>query len=1132
MKKLKKILLINWLYFSRQLIEVDDINFLTGKNGAGKSTVIDALQIVLLGELNARNFNKAANESSQRTLDGYLRADMDPSSSKSRRGKDFSSYIACEYYDDQKGTSFVTGIVFDCHSDGSKQNRFFVYDGNIPEHCFLVSHGSKNRAMTLPELRTYFKEIPSARIEFFETGPQYRRVMLSRWNLHSDQVCRMMKKAVSFRPIVDIQQFITENICDIPNRPDIEAMQQNIRDYKRHEQLAQRQEEKLKALDEINRLYREMNAAIDRMRQQSFLILWAEKAQADHQILKLENERKDCHVGILKTIEDYNLFSEQIQQKTKHKEALIADRANSNVYQEKNRLEAEKGHLEQERNRLASVINATALEIKKEAQVLLGLCRTIEDWDELDGIARLTDATSDLVAKYAPLSQCSSDHFRNTLSCFEDAQEVTLHFGKCLRDTAYLVDRTLAELKEQKDSADALLANLRRNVKPYPKGLLDLRQRLESGLGQKFSKTIRVEILADVLEVADGQDGWRGAIEGYLNTQKFYLLVEPDCYRDALSMYDRMKADYPQQSFGLVDIGKMREKEFAPAWDDSLAKKIETQSPLARDYIDFLLGRVVCCTHVQQLRKHKTAITADGMVYAGFVARPIPKDRMTDSFIGKKAVEIQIARIEKELHAIDAEIQSWSPIHKLLEKEKNREFLFTRRFVQDEIVKRQQDYLRGLEVLKELDRIDDQISHLDLFWIGKLDKQIAELGEQIKVLEQKRAGCSEQKGNLESRVHDLEYDKLPEWYQRQTTAEDRLSEEFSAEFRDTIGIPRYQQELSRLKRPEIILKNYKDGGAFDQAKKTVEIGTSKLLQARRNYADVFKSSFCIEAMDNDQYDAERHLLSESELPQYREKIRQARESALEQFQNDFLAKLGSSIEQVQEQVKNLNKALKQAQFGTDRYQFRVESSPDYAAYYDMIMAPENREGEGGIFAMEFQQKYGALIDDLFGRITVSDDTQFNARKQSELQQNIDKYTDYRTYLKFDLETTDQNGNKQLLSQTLNTKSGGETQTPFYIAVLASFAQLYQVNNLSGVANNTVRLVVFDEAFNKMDSERITESVRLLRKMHLQAIICTPPDKLQDIVPLADKTLLVRKNKYSMSVSTWSKEMTDTVWNEE
>ena len=85
MKKLKKILLINWLYFDRELIEVGDVNFLTGRNGAGKSTVIDALQIVLLGETNARNFNLAANERSQRTLDGYLRADMDENNPRSRR---------------------------------------------------------------------------------------------------------------------------------------------------------------------------------------------------------------------------------------------------------------------------------------------------------------------------------------------------------------------------------------------------------------------------------------------------------------------------------------------------------------------------------------------------------------------------------------------------------------------------------------------------------------------------------------------------------------------------------------------------------------------------------------------------------------------------------------------------------------------------------------------------------------------------------------------------------------------------------------------------------------------------------------------------------------------------------------
>ena len=56
----------------------------------------------------------------------------------------------------------------------------------------------------------------------------------------------------------------------------------------------------------------------------------------------------------------------------------------------------------------------------------------------------------------------------------------------------------------------------------------------------------------------------------------------------------------------------------------------------------------------------------------------------------------------------------------------------------------------------------------------------------------------------------------------------------------------------------------------------------------------------------------------------------------------------------------------------------------------------------------------------------------------------------------------------------------------------------------------------------MDSERIVESVRLLRKMGLQAIICTPPDKLSDIMPLADRTLLVNKDKYRMHILPWGK----------
>lgn len=376
MKKLKKILLINWLYFSKEIIEVGDVNFLTGKNGAGKSTVIDALQIVLLGETNARNFNQAANEKSQRTLDGYLRADMDENNPYSRRGKDFSSYIACEFLDEIEGTSFVTGVVFDCRSDGGKQERFFIYVGTLPENCFV----DNGEAMEIPALRRFLKQ-HYAKAEIYDTQKEYRRNMLSRWNVHNEQVLRMMKKAVSFRPIVDIQKFITENICDIPEKPDIEAMQQNIRDYKRHEMLAQRQEEKLSALQEIGKLYREMNQAIDRWRVQSFLVLWSHKELVQAQIDRRELEKQDCAADLVSTEKAIETLTTQIEQKESRRRELDLACAQSSVFQEEERLRNQKQMLLDEQKKLMQDLQALTVEIKRDALWWNELCRAVLEWN-------------------------------------------------------------------------------------------------------------------------------------------------------------------------------------------------------------------------------------------------------------------------------------------------------------------------------------------------------------------------------------------------------------------------------------------------------------------------------------------------------------------------------------------------------------------------------------------------------------------------------------------------------------------------------------------------------------------------------------------------------------------------------
>ena len=59
---------------------------------------------------------------------------------------------------------------------------------------------------------------------------------------------------------------------------------------------------------------------------------------------------------------------------------------------------------------------------------------------------------------------------------------------------------------------------------------------------------------------------------------------------------------------------------------------------------------------------------------------------------------------------------------------------------------------------------------------------------------------------------------------------------------------------------------------------------------------------------------------------------------------------------------------------------------------------------------------------------------------------------------YDIKIIHNDGTYSYYSKVCEEKSGGETQTPFYVTVAASFVQLYS-NNIGGEAAG---LVLFDE----------------------------------------------------------------------
>ena len=140
---------------------------------------------------------------------------------------------------------------------------------------------------------------------------------------------------------------------------------------------------------------------------------------------------------------------------------------------------------------------------------------------------------------------------------------------------------------------------------------------------------------------------------------------------------------------------------------------------------------------------------------------------MEDAFIGRRAVALRIEKLESELRTAETELSGWEPIGAELAKHKGKDPLFSRFFVHSTVEQRRDDYQRGIEITKEVEQMEEDLSHLDLFWLEEQRRQIGILDQEIKDLDQQKIQYNSEKTQMEMRIHTLEYDVLPGLYQEQ-----------------------------------------------------------------------------------------------------------------------------------------------------------------------------------------------------------------------------------------------------------------------------------------------------------------------------------------------------------------------------
>lgn len=1110
---LSRICLNNWHYIRHKTLSFHEgINFFTGHSGSGKSTVIDAMQIVFYANTDGRGFfNKAAADDSDRSLIEYLRGMVNIGEDNRfsyLRNQNFSSTVVLEMRRTDTGECQCIGVVFDVETATNEISRmFFWHQGPLPEHKYRVAGGQEagrdscpaGRAMSVEEAKRWLLgNFPKEGCYFGSHNERFRRQLYDVWlgGLDEKRFPLLFKRAIPFRMNIRLEDFVKEYIC-MEQDIHIEDMQQSVMEYGRMQRKIEDTCREIELLKEICGQYGRV----------------AEKQQ----------ERDACgYFGARLDILQGRLEVSECQEKIH----VLQENAHSAAGEAK-RLQAELEEMEAKGEELLRQISMSGYEQMKEQ--LLSLNELVE---RLGSSSARWEQTAGRLKAWEE-EDCVSNRTLWDIEAFAKGtigEEGLLRLKKDLaelkKDAARQQQGALGQLRELKKSLERAReerSQLKAGNKAYPKELEQARTFLQNALCRETGKSVQVSVLADLLDIRDEE--WRNAVEGYLGYNKLALLVEPRYAAAALRIYEGMdRARFCRVT--VLDTERVAAEEH-PREPGALAEEVEARSSFAQAYVDFLLGRVAKCEDVEQLRRHKVGVTKDCVSYRSYRIQHISPALYTASaYIGKNSVRQRIRLLEKSMEEWEA---AMAP--------------------QQELV-REAERIQGLEALgQELSVYLDWKRDKDRYpqkqaEQGRLRAKLEELSSgDVKQWEKERREllelCGQRKEALRQRQRSA--DELEREKQKEQENLIRLNEELVAKERALAVQPELEEELNRLlegrhlPRYGLLRREYLDRQEQAEGQRQQEM--NRLVELRASYLRLYQNrNFSPTKEDNQEYQDLLDHLNDERLEEFRVRAAEQARTAAEHFKDDFMYKIRSAIKEAIQQKDELNRIISRLDFGKDRYQFYIgkNKGPD-GQYYDMFMDEAldinpselnpGMDHQLNLFTVEHENHYGAMMNDLI-RVFIPPENA-TAEELEESRRNMDKYADYRTYLSFDMQQLIQNEEGVLqirLSRMLKKNSGGEGQNPLYVALLASFARMYKLDATPGFLRNpTLRLVVFDEAFSKMDAEKVASCIKLIRGLGFQALISATNDKIQNYLETVDKVFVfANPNKKAISVQEFEK----------
>lgn len=1088
MKQRKKIftkmLLNNWGGIDHQILYFHEyVNLFSGKSGSGKSTVMDAMQVVLYGSIRNDFLNKAADDTrNKRSVLSYLRGEQKDGTAN-RGQQDFCSQIVLEIQDTGSQEKVCLGALFEVAKGDQEVNKywFFSHTGELPMDAYLSGAGIPyiyKKLQSLIQERSREKS-GSARGNLNRIYPT-REAYLNAVNdvifgyIDAGRFKVMEKSAIALRMTNGTGQFIKDYMFPRSKEDTIAAISDQLAAYREIKEQVEELEQEIGLLEEIKR----HDCALTQAR--------TDQAFTESALKILEIEDKKAHLlakeeeyaGVLEKLKTFQSQEERLKTRLAEKREELAKRQAELIASDFGRKKERRSQLEE-----------TLQSCSYEAADWQALAKGLRQWDDTEGVSEYINNSVRNLLEEVWSGTITEEHIAKL------KQGLEASYGS-IQEEIHDLEEELRKVTKEYQEKSEILEDLRKDKKHYKKELKEVRRKIKEALSDRYGRTIQVEILADLFDITDEE--WRNAIEGRMGRMKFGLVVEPRYALEAAEIFRKIKRK-EYESVDLINTDAIL-KDAQKALPGTLYDAVNTEIP----YVDFCLkrylGSIRKCSSVEELQQVQQGVTKDCYSYSNYMFRHLREQDYRYQSIGRKISLKQLQRLEDETYKLNEQMISLEQNLSVLRQADGFERL--KNYEYDKLSRLSNAAFRMEKYRQELDRLQKEICELEAGTLTAglkekeriLKAEVDKLEEERERLQKDSLYWSSVKGELDKELQERRaaLEKLQQGFVPEQTLFKQVSKVIN------------QGQVSRYKKEQTErLERLLEAEAVEEAARG---------SARMQFIKAFPSyDFSGMEKENTRYDELLKSCRNNYEPKYKMEFEKQYGLIYRMLRENVIAAIHGEIKAAKRHRRDINNMLAKIRFSDSIYQIDILPTEDEnQQFYEMLTAPEldtkgmdhSMEGQISLGEDAFYQKYEQQIRRLTEKFMPP--RQSDPASRAGHRKDMAKYADYRTYLKFSMyeQAVDEAGTirKNYVDDMAGRDSGGEGQNPKYVALFAGFAMLYMQQ---GSPEPKIRLVMLDEAFSKMDKERSEVCLRYARQLDLQLIVCVPDERLPSLVRNVD-----------------------------